>query len=181
MNLGTFIAEHHRTDLLRVQTLDYYDVTSDGDDYRRYLDGEAAATAAGKREWLDRLRTDAAAGRLRRNVHIVRSPLTPYLRYQFEWCYVPNNGAGQNIRILDVTETPAAAALVKVGDLAVVEGRHVARLHYDANGDYRGAVAAGDDAALCHIALAEVAWSLATPFTTWWAEHPQYHRRNSAA
>jgi len=42
-------------------------------------------------------------------------------------------------------------------------------------------VESADDAAVGLIALAEVAWSLATPFTTWWAEHPQYHRRNTAA
>ncbi len=105
VNLGTFIAEHHCTDLLRVQTLDYYSVTSDGEDYRRYVDGEPTPAAAGKQEWLDRLRTDTAAGRLRRNVHIVRSPLAPYLGYQFEWCYLPNTAAGQNIRVLDVTRT----------------------------------------------------------------------------
>ncbi len=181
LNLGAFIAEHHRTDLLRVQTLDYYRVASDGDDYSRYLSGETAPTAAGKQEWLERLRSDTAAGRLRRNVHIVRPPLPPYLRYQFEWCYVPNAEAGQDIRVLDVTNTPAATALLKVGDLAAVEGRHVARLSYDPNGEYQGAVAVGDDAALGYIALAEVAWYLATPFATWWAEHPQYHRSTAAA
>lgn len=30
VDLGNFIAEHHRTDLLRLQTLDYYGVTSEG-------------------------------------------------------------------------------------------------------------------------------------------------------
>jgi hypothetical protein len=181
VELGRFIAESHRTDLLRVQTLDYYGVSSDDEDYRRYLSGEPAPAAAGKQEWLNRLRTDTAAGRLRRNVHIVRSPLTPYLRYQFEWCYVPNSAAGQNIRVLDVMETPAAAPLLKVGDLAVVERCHIARLCYDPDGSYQGAVAVGDDAAVSYLALAEVAWRLATPFTTWWAEHPQYHRGHTAA
>ncbi|MGH3821289.1 MAG: hypothetical protein ACRDRA_00350 [Pseudonocardiaceae bacterium] len=33
VDLGTFIAEHHQADLLRVQTLDHYRVASDGDDY----------------------------------------------------------------------------------------------------------------------------------------------------
>lgn len=115
-----------------------------------------------------------------RNVHIVRDPLTPYLRYQFEWCYTPNTAAGQDIRVLDMTETPAAAALLRVGDLAVVEGRHVVRLRYDPDGSYQGAVTVGDDTAVGYIALAEVAWNLATPFTTWWAEHPQYHRDHTA-
>lgn len=180
VDLGRFIAEYHRTDLLRLQTLDYYGVTSDGEDYRRYIDGEPAPAATGKQEWLDRVRADTSAGRVRRNVHIVRGPLTPYLRYQFEWCYALNTAAGQDIRVLDMTETPAATALFRVGDLAVVEGRHVVRLRYDPDGGYQGAVAVGDDTAVGYIALAEVAWNLATPFTTWWAEHPQYHRDHTA-
>lgn len=181
VQLGAFIAEHHRTDLLRVQTRDHYGVGSDDDDYHRYLAGEAAPVAAGKQEWLDRLRADTEAGRIRRNVHVVRTPLTPYLRYQFEWCYVSNVGAGQDVRVLDVTETPAAAALFDVGDLAVIEGRHVARMRYGADGEFQGAVAAGADAADGYVALAEMAWTLATPFTTWWAGHPQFHRNNTAA
>jgi hypothetical protein len=37
-------------------------------------------------------------------------------------------------------------------------------------------VATGADAAGGYVALAQVAWELATPFTTWWTAHPQYHR-----
>ncbi|MGH3937127.1 MAG: DUF6879 family protein [Pseudonocardiaceae bacterium] len=181
VNLGAFIAQYHRTDLLRVQTRTHYEVASDGEDYHRYLEGEVAPTATGKPEWLDRLRIDTTAGRLRRNVHIVCTPLTPYLRYQFEWCYLPNTAAGQDIRVLDVTEVPAAAALLRAGDLAIVEGQHVAQLRYGPNGEYQGAVATGADAVLGYVALTQVAWELATPFTTWWAAHPQYHRDNVAA
>ncbi|MFZ0121030.1 MAG: DUF6879 family protein [Pseudonocardiaceae bacterium] len=181
VNLGTFIAQHHRTDLLRAQTLTHYEVASDDEDYHRYLDGEAAPTATDKQDWLARLRTDTAAGRLRRNVHIVRTPLTPYLRYQFEWCYLPNTAAGQDIRVLDAAETPAAAALLRVGDLAIVEFHHVAQLRYSPSGEYQGAVATSADAAAGYVALGQVAWELATPFTTWWTGHPQYHRDNAAA
>jgi hypothetical protein len=126
VHLGEFIAEHHRTDLLRVQTRDHYGVASDDEDYSRYLAGEDAPLAAGKQEWLARLRTDTDAGRIRRNVH-------------------------------------------------------VARMRYGAGGEFQGAVAAGADAAEGYVALAEMAWTLATPFTTWWAEHPQFHRHNTAA
>ncbi|HEV7451939.1 MAG TPA: hypothetical protein VGO16_11230 [Pseudonocardiaceae bacterium] len=35
----------------RLETLDYYDVTSDGDDSHRYLRGEPAPTAAAKQPW----------------------------------------------------------------------------------------------------------------------------------
>ncbi|MGH3821288.1 MAG: DUF6879 family protein [Pseudonocardiaceae bacterium] len=148
---------------------------------RRYLDGEPVAGAPGKQEWLDRLRADTAACRVRRNVHVVRAPLSAYLRYQFEWCYVPNAAAGQEIRILDVTEIPAAAALHDVGDFTAIESEYVARLCYSPDGEYQGAATIGADAAAVFVALAKVAWTLATPFDTWWAEHSQYHRPTVAA
>jgi hypothetical protein len=99
----------------------------------------------------------------------------------FEWCYLPNTAAGQDIRVLDAAETPAAAALLRVWDLAIVEFHHVAQLRYSPSGEYQGAVATSADAAAGYVALGQVAWELATPFTTWWTGHPQYHRDNAAA
>jgi hypothetical protein len=180
-SLGAYIAERHRTDLLRVQTLAYYNVASDGDDLDRYLAGAGEPTAPGKQQWLSKLGEDAAAGKHRRNVHIVNAPLSDYLRYQFEWCYTFNVAAGQDVRILDVTEGPAAAHLLRIGDFNVVERQHVVRSRYDTNGTYLGAVQVSADAAESYAALAELAWQLATPFTTWWASHPQYHRSTRAA
>ncbi len=174
-SLGSYLAQHHRTDLLRVQTLSWYRVESDGEDYARYLAGEAEATAPGKQGWLDKLRTDAEVGRMRRNLHVVETPLTDYLRYQFEWCYTANTDAGQEIRVLDVTNS-AIARLGNLGDFTVVEHEHVARSRYDADGRYVGAVQVSADAAEAYVALAELAWQIATPFTTWWAANPGYHR-----
>lgn len=179
--LGPFIAEHHRTDLLRVQTLDFYGVASDGDDFHRYLTGAPAPTVPGKAEWLQRLRDDAAAGKTRRNVHVVREPLNDYLRYQFEWCYVPNAAAGQQIRVLSLNDTPAAAPVMALGDFSVIESVHAVRMRYAADGSYEGAAVIGDDAATSYRTLAELAWNLATPFADWWAAHPQYHRAARAS
>jgi hypothetical protein len=70
--------------------------------------------------------------------------------------------------------------LLRVGDLAIVEHQHVAQLRYNPSGEYQGAVTTGADAA-GYVALAQVAWELATPFRTWWTAHPQYHRDTVAA
>lgn len=177
-NLGRYIADRHRTDLLRVQTLDRYEVASDGADFERYLRGDAEPEAPGKQDWLAKLREDASNGKLRRNVHVVRAPLSAYLRYQFEWCYTYNVAAGQDIRILDVTTVPAEP-LLRVGDFTVVEHEHVVRSRYDSAGRFIGAVEATADAG--YGALAEIAWQLATPFSEWWLAHPEYHRGSRAA
>lgn len=181
VDLGGFIGARHRTDLLRVQTLDRYGVPSDGDDFHRYLAGAELPTSPAKQAWLDKLRADADRGRIRRNVHIVREPLTDYLCYQFEWGYAYNVEAGQDIRVLSVEQAPAAARVIDVGDFTVVERKDVVHSRYGADGSFAGAVQAGSDVAGGYAALAELVWELATPFTGWWERHPQYHRATRAA
>jgi len=175
-DLAGWIAEHHRTDLLRIQTLDSYGSGADGDDVRRYLAGEPAPSSPARDEWFAKLRDEVTAGRIRRNLHVVREPLTPYLRYAFEWGYTYNQAAGMEIRVLAVDDTTAAAHLAKVGDFVVAEGVHVARLRYEAGGSLLGTVKAGADAGEAYAALAELAWEQAVDFRSWWAEHTQYHR-----
>jgi hypothetical protein len=180
-DLGAWIAGRHKQDLLRVQTLARYDSASDGEDFERYLRGEAEPSAPHKQAWLDRLAADAEHGRIRRNVHIVEQPLSDYLRYQFEWCYVYNVAAGQDVRVLDISSNPAAAHLAACGDFAVVEGVDVARNRYAPDGVFLGAVQAPSDTAAALAALGEAAWAMAVPFTAWWRDHPQYHRATRAA
>jgi hypothetical protein len=179
-DLGAWIGSRHKQDLLRVQTLARYTVASDGEDFVRYLRGEAEPIAPQKQAWLDRLASSAKEGRTRRNVHIVEQPLSDYLCYQFEWCYVFNVAAGQDIRVLDVSSNPAAAHLAACGDFTLVEGVDVARNHYAPDGTFLGAVQAPSDTAAALAALAETAWALAVPFTAWWRDHPQYHRATRA-
>lgn len=180
-DLGAWIASRHKQDLLRIQTLARYVSVSDGDDFERYLRGEAEPNAPHKRAWLDRLASDAEHGRIRRNVHIVEEPLSDYLRYQFEWCYTFNVAAGQDVCVLDTSSSPAAAHLAAGGDFAVLEGIDVARNNYRPDGTFRGAVQAQADAAAALAALAEAALVMAVPFTTWWRDHPRYHRARQAA
>jgi hypothetical protein len=120
-------------------------------------------------------------GRVRRNVHIVEQPLSEYLRYQFEWCYTFNVAAGQDVRVLDISSNPAAAPLAACGGFAVLEGIDVARNNYALDGTFLGAVQAPADTAVALTAVAETAWAMAVPFTTWWRDHPQYHRATRAA
>jgi len=180
-DLGGWIGARHKQDLLRVQTLARYTVASDGEDFERYIQGEAEPAAPQKQAWLDRLTADARSGRIRRNVHIVEQPLSDYLCYQFEWCYLFNVAAGQEIRVLDISSQRAAAHLAACGDFTVVEGVDVARNQYAPDGTFLGAVQAPADTAAALAAVAEAAWAMAVPFTAWWRDHPQFHRATRAA
>jgi hypothetical protein len=45
----------------------------------------------------------------------------------------------------------------------------------------QGLVEVGASGAGGFIAAGEMAWQLGTPFTEWWAAHPEYHREPTAA
>ncbi|MGH3811688.1 MAG: DUF6879 family protein [Pseudonocardiaceae bacterium] len=174
--LGEFVAKHHTRDLFRLETLTFYNAASDDDDLGRYLRGEPAPTAEAKQPWLDRIRADVAAGRSWRRIHAVSDPLPDYVRYECEWGYLPNTGAGEQIRIAELTP-----ALARVGDFFVLDGEHVVRSRYDEDCRFAGAEVIADPySAAPLVALAELLWNQATDFTAWWAAHPSYHRDNQA-
>lgn len=175
--LGEFVAKHHTRDLFRLETLSFYNATSDADDLRRYLRGEPAPSAEAKRPWLDRIRADVTSGRAWRRIHAVTQPLSDYVRYECEWGYVPNSAAGEQIRIAELTP-----ALTQVGDFFVLDGRHVVRSHYDETGRFVHAEVMGNAASAAPLlAIAELLWNQATNFSTWWDAHPRYHRDTPVA
>lgn len=176
--LAEFVETHHTRDLFRLETLTYYDVPSDGDDYHRYLQGETDPNAEAKQPWLDRLQADVAAGRRWRRVHALTTPLTDYLRYECEWGYVYNVAGGEDVRISE----GASEALLGVGDFFVLDGEHVARSHYDQAGRFVGAEVIKEASAKGpYLAIADMLWRTAEPFTNWWEQHPEYHRSTQTA
>lgn len=168
-------------DIYRVQTLTCYGVPSDDQDYLGYLNGAPEPTSRHREAWFAELEEDAAAGRVRRNLHVVTTPLTDYLRYAFEWGYAYNVQHGQDVRILDLTENPAGSVLLRTGDYWVLERQHVVLCRYDQEGKPLGTVAVEAAGAAGYIAAAEMAWELAAPFTDWWAAHPCFHRAKTRA
>ena len=147
--LGESIDERHTFDLLRVQTLDRYDVASDGDDFRRYLAGEAEPTASRKGRGsitYGRSSTPAAPGA---TCTFCSTPLSDYLRYACEWGYAYNVQAGQDVRIVEPAAADLVHELVTVGDFWVIDQKLVVRMQYDAGGRFVGADPVSDDYAAC--------------------------------
>jgi hypothetical protein len=69
----------------------------------RFLRGESKPGGHNAR-WHERVRGFVESGRSIGRVRIVRRPLTDYQRYQFAWGIPGNIAAGENIRVLDVTQ-----------------------------------------------------------------------------
>jgi hypothetical protein len=179
--LGELIKSRFTRDAFRLETLDAYYVASDGGDVARYLRGEREPDPARKEPWLARLRTERAEGKQRQRVHVVQGPLSGYLRYECEWGYVPNVAAGEDVRILDLSERPLPAGLTIDHDFWLIDGQHVIRMHYADDGRFLGAelLAAGELPR--YRAARDAALAAAEPFTDYWGRHPEYHRANQAA
>jgi len=182
-DFGAWLEQHRKApgDILRVQTLPAYEVASDGGDFAGYLNDAPGPTSPDREPFFQQLRDERTKGMIWRDLTVVNGLPTDYQRYGFEWVCPDAVKAGQDIRVLDIAEVPAAAVLLHTGDFWVIEGQHVVLVRYDSEGHHVGEVAVEDSCAHGYIAAAEMAWQLATPFTTWWAAHPEYQRAARAA
>ena len=173
--LGRYIDERLTRSAFRLELLDSYEVNDDGDDFARYLRGEPDPTPERKQPWLARLRREHQAGILNQRVHVLSTPLTDYLRYECEWGYQPNAAAGEDIRIVDLTEQAPPDDIVD-HDFWLIDDRHAIRMHYDDRGRFLGAESAAEGQLPRYQRAREAALIAAEPFTAWWARHPEEHR-----
>lgn len=173
--LDQFFADHFHRTAFRLEVRDSYAVASDGGDLARYLAGETAPDPTRKNAWLDELRADTTAGKHWQWVHVVRSPLSDYLRYEFEWSYAINIHAGAQVRILDLAERQLPNG-VPDEDFWLLDDEAVLVMHYDDDGRFLGAEPADPGEMPRYRRARDMAWRAAEPFSSYWQEHPQYHR-----
>ncbi|MGH3535979.1 MAG: DUF6879 family protein [Pseudonocardiaceae bacterium] len=177
--LGDYIDSRFTRVLFRLETLDLYDVDSNGDEYRRYAVGEVKPDPERKKPWMEHIRGEIARDMHTYRVHVVRSPLNDYLRFECEWGYVYNARAGEHIRILDLAELPRPADLLDE-DFWLIDDREVLRMHYDAEGRYVGGEIAPEGMLPRYLAAKNAAWSSAIDFSDYWRAHRGYWRDPSA-
>ncbi|MFG3260406.1 DUF6879 family protein [Streptomyces sp. NPDC048172] len=80
-----------------------YTIPREQENVARFLRGENRPEGHNAR-WHERVRGYLSSGRKVGRVRVVRRPLTDYQRYQFAWGIPGNIEAGEDIRVLDVTE-----------------------------------------------------------------------------
>jgi hypothetical protein len=178
--LRDFIREHFTETAFRLETLQQYEVASDGNDFGRYLRGEDAPTPERKGKWLQRLRDERDQGLYRHRVRIVTAPITDYTRFECEWGYAPNAEAGEDIRILDLSEHEMPAVRYADEDFWLLDNKHAVSMHYGMAGEFLGA--SREPAGIQELRnVRDVLWASAEPFSQWWARHPELHRERRRA
>ncbi|MFF9476462.1 DUF6879 family protein [Streptomyces roseolus] len=115
-----------QTEAWRLETLPQYLVPQEAEEFAAF---RAGARFPGPYEdaWTAMVRT-RNVGR----VHIVTRPLTDYLRFEFERYYQHQAPAGEDIRILDVTDRPNP--LPDVHDFWMFDRSTVVLMKYEADG-----------------------------------------------
>ncbi len=167
--LGEYIDAHFTDTLFRLETLDAYGVN---EDFQRYMTGQSGPRST----WPEVIRNEVADGRYTYRVHVVHGPLSDYLRYEFEWCYVPNAAAGELIRVLDTSEQHKPDNAEFDEDFWIVDDTHLIRMHYAPDGEFVGASLADAELLSAYRAVRDAAWRTATDFHDYWRRHPHYHR-----
>lgn len=86
--------------------------------------------------WMERVAGYRAAGRGLGRVHVVRRPLSEYIRFEFDWYYRHHARAGEEIRILDLTGKPDPG--LPDHDFWLFDERQVVKMIYRPDGTQIG-------------------------------------------
>src|SRR5437868_7585515 len=137
--MDDFIEKHFTRTAFRLEVLSQYTVDSDQGNVESYLGGDPEPSWAKGGPWFDHLAAERASGKRRYRVHIVEPPLSDYLRYECEWGYSYTVAAGEDVYVLDISETALPTRELIDHDWWLLDEEHVLRMHYDAEGRFLGA------------------------------------------
>jgi hypothetical protein len=121
-----------RSEAWRLETLPQYLVTQESEELEAFRAGKRIDPQTYSSSYTEDLKRLRGEGKRKGRVHIVTQPLSEYLRFEFSRYYAPHVRAGEEIRILDVTnrENP----LPKVQDFWMFDRTRVVLMHYGDDG-----------------------------------------------
>jgi hypothetical protein len=111
--------------------------------------------------WHERVRRYVASGRSIQRAKVVRHPLTDYLRYQFAWSVPGNVAAGEDYRIVDVTNRTVD---LPEQDFWMFDESLVFVLSYDSTGAHIGREMVGLGDVAKYVRWRDIALKEAVPF-----------------
>lgn len=161
---GSLFETFERT-AFRLETLAVYDVEDEREEIARFLAGEDMGPDWDDNPWV-RSMTDQ--GKSVSRVHVLRSPLTDYLRYELA-AYPGNITAGESIGIIDLTEQDVRG--LPDHDFWFFDDRDVYRMHYTSAGAFIGGELLPAPRLNEYRGYREVALAHAVPFASYEERH----------
>ena len=150
----------------RLELHQIYTMPGEADELRRFLAGEQPPTDY-HYGWLDTMAEARRNAKAVRRVRVVRRPLTDYIRYEFAWGFVYNVEAGEDIRVLDLTEQPGPE--LPDHDFWLFDDATVVKLLYRPDGTQIGRELLKDPDLDAYLSWRDAAWQAAVPFRDYWA------------
>jgi hypothetical protein len=149
----------------RLELHQVYTMPGEADELKRFKEGELPPPGY-HYGWLDTVANARKAGKTMRRVRVVTRPLTDYTRYEFVWGFVYNVAAGEDIRILDLTDQPGPE--LPDHDFWLFDERTVVALLYNSDGTQIGRELVEQPDLERYLGWRDAAWELAVPFTNYW-------------
>ncbi|MFF4986289.1 DUF6879 family protein [Streptosporangium saharense] len=153
----------------RLETHPVYAVPGEDSTFQRFLSGERP-TGEHAKEWTDKVRRYLSTNRSISRVHVVTRPLSDYLRYEFSWWYRFNAEAGEDIRILDVTDRPDLD--LPGYDFYLFDESRVVKMLYRSDGTQTGRELLEDADPTEYIRYRDTAVRESVPFAEYVADRP---------
>ncbi|MGW0734283.1 DUF6879 family protein [Streptomyces sp. NPDC002851] len=116
----------------RLETLPQYLVPQEVAEFAAFREGQPPLTPYTASSYTERVSRQRVEGKYNGRVHIVTQPLSEYLRFEFTRYYAVHVRAGDDIRILDVTDRPNP--LQGVQDFWMFDRTEVVLMNYEQDG-----------------------------------------------
>ncbi|MFD8967484.1 DUF6879 family protein [Streptomyces sp. NPDC059568] len=155
---GQLFAAFRQT-AFRLETLSAYDVEDERGEFAAFLADEPMPP-----EWSDNpwVRSMTDLGKSVSRVHVLRSPLTDYLRYELA-AYPGNITAGESIGIIDLAQQEVPG--LPDHDFWLFDDAEVYRMHYTEGGQFLGAELLPPDRLAEYRKYQDIAEAHAVPFS----------------
>lgn len=149
----------------RLELRQLYTMADEVDDLRAFEQGQLPPPDY-RYGWLDTVQQAVEAGKTFRRVRIVTRPLSFYTRWEFVWGFAYNVAAGEDIRILDLTDQPGVG--LPEHDFWMFDERQVVNLMYRPDGTQEGRELLEHPDLERYLAFRDATWEQAVPFTDYW-------------
>jgi hypothetical protein len=146
----------------RLELRQLYTMPDEEEDLAAFANGELPPPSY-HYGWLDTVADAVKAGKTFRRVRLVTRPLSFYTRWEFVWGYDWNVKAGEDIRILEVTDDPCLD--LPDHDFWIFDDTTVVKLLYREDGTQIGRELVEHPDLERYLAWRDAAWERAVPYT----------------
>jgi len=150
----------------RLELHQIYTMPGEAEELRRFRAGERPPDSY-HYAWLDQMAEARQSGKMVRRVRVVRRPLTEYIQYEFAWGFAYNVEAGEDIRVLDLTDQPGPE--LPGDDFWMFDDTTVVKLLYRPDGTQIGRELLKDPDLGAYLTWRDAAWQAAIPFRDYYA------------